>query len=211
MDKDIIRTIQEFNARQKSTGGEKVSVSKIDERHAHVELDCDSVDISINYPRDKDSVWFVTEPEWLAEALNVNILSGKLATLPSILGALTAAVARHNEQSDLVSSDASNASDLAQSGGLGVSGFYEDDDGGRHFALGPQQYADLKRHVEEAKEMLGEDRVQLVEELGAVKMTLNMYTMLDATLAQKLGFYPEEPVFVSFSYEKGPVPSGTFT
>jgi hypothetical protein len=49
--------------------------------------------------------------------------------------------------------------------------------------------------------MLGEDRVQIVEELGAVKMTLFMYDMMDAVIAEKLGFPQTEPVFGNMLFE----------
>jgi hypothetical protein len=48
------------------------------QRHACVELEHDGVDVKINYPRDKESVWFMTEPEWLSEEINVLILNNKL-------------------------------------------------------------------------------------------------------------------------------------
>lgn len=84
---------------------------------------------------------------------------------------------------------------MGHSTGLSASGFYDEDDGLRHFALTPAQYADLRRHVDEARELLGENRVQLVEELGSVKMTLYMFELLDALIAEKLGFHQEDPVF----------------
>lgn len=42
-------------------------------------LEHDGVEVKLNYPRDAASVWFATEPEWLSNDLNGDILSGRLA------------------------------------------------------------------------------------------------------------------------------------
>lgn len=118
------------------------------QRHALLELECDGVDVQLNYPRDVESVFFFTEPDWLSEKMNHLTLGGKAKTLQQVLSAMCTAIGKHNEQSHSGQSgsedddDGEGGSDLSQSGGLGVSGYYGDD-GARHFALSPMQYADL--------------------------------------------------------------------
>ena len=86
-----------------------------------------------------------------------------------------------------------------------VSGLYGDD-GDNNYALTPEELADLKQQVAEAQTVLGDSNLTMVPELGAVKMTIDVYSMLNEHVAQSLGFTAEEPAFISFSFEKSHVP-----
>lgn len=84
--------VKEYNSGV-AKGAKGFKVSQVDERHATIELSLDGIGISMNYPRDKDSVFFITEPEWLGDDLNAQLIGGKLKTLDQIL----AAIARVNK------------------------------------------------------------------------------------------------------------------
>ena len=143
--------------------------------------------------------------------LNQAILTGNLG-FRQILGVTAKKVEKR-----LAFSMESSGGSLADSGGLGesgqdlgVSGFYEEEDG-RNFALTEEQLGELRIHVSEAQDVLGEDKVSIVDELGSVKLTLNVYEFMEKSIAEKLGFSVEEPIFLSFCYEKSPIPSVSCT
>lgn len=73
------------------------------------------------------------------------------------------------------------------------------------------EYQQLVHQVEEAQKLLGADRVKLAEDLGSVKMVVDVFEMLDAEIALNLGFLPEEPVFLTFCYDNSIIPTVSCT
>ena len=59
----------------------------------------------------------------------------------------------------------------------------------------------------DAQAVLGDDRVKIVEELGSVKMVIDVFELLDAEIATKLGFFDDSPVFVTICYDRSSKPS----
>jgi hypothetical protein len=162
--------------------------------------------VILTYPKTDDSIWYCTSPDWLSGDLNASILAG-LMSLNQILSSMASRVEKRVFTGSM---QMSGSSELEDSNNLGASGMYEENQDS-NYAMSLEDLLELKQNVLEAQGVMGEDKITLVPELGSVKMVIDIYSLLSKTIAESLGLFSDEPVFVSLSFEKSSVPSVSCT
>lgn len=170
MNEQAIRDgVRGFNVRRRQGGDALVEVAEC--RGGFLALTLDDVRVELRWPLDAESIWFVTEPDWVASVVNEDTLAGRITTLQPLLAKVCVVVDTAAQPSD----DGSSAASLSQSAhsldasaaslALSLSGSIEINDG-RNFHLSAREFALLSAQIEEAQAVLGADRVKLVHELG---------------------------------------------
>eukprot|EP01091_Cochliopodium_minus_P002763 TRINITY_DN12618_c0_g1_i1.p1 TRINITY_DN12618_c0_g1~~TRINITY_DN12618_c0_g1_i1.p1 ORF type:complete len:735 (-),score=221.33 TRINITY_DN12618_c0_g1_i1:60-2231(-) len=178
--------------------------------------------VYLKYPVSKEDIFYPEGPKWTEELMmfcldNYPSYEKVLDKMNNILldlnnknpnkneNAYTKSKKKSDKMKDSSDDDdddeeESGDSDTSTDVSLSSSGVFEI--GGIHFAMGDNELEELKEHVKEAVDLLGEGKIMIEEDVASVIFIFDPKDAFKEEYATSLGISIEEPIRIMLSYER---------